>query len=138
MRNQLLRDADWASMAHSLELRTPLVDVVLWETVLQLVIAGYDVRKQDMARSPTRPLPRAILERRKTGFSIPVREWLRAHEDAGSQQPIRGMRDWALHLHRKTGLSETIASVPRAGSVANESNELPSRNRRCAPEFETE
>jgi hypothetical protein len=25
MRNQLLRDTDWASMAHSLEVRTPLV-----------------------------------------------------------------------------------------------------------------
>src|SRR5262249_32812985 len=31
MRNQLLRDADWASMAHSLELRVPLVDVWLTE-----------------------------------------------------------------------------------------------------------
>ena len=27
MRNQLLRDADWAGMAHSLEIRTPLVDI---------------------------------------------------------------------------------------------------------------
>ena len=26
MRNQLLRDTDWASMAHSLEVRVPLVD----------------------------------------------------------------------------------------------------------------
>ena len=29
MRNQLLRDTDWASMAHSLEVRVPLVDSVL-------------------------------------------------------------------------------------------------------------
>ena len=29
MRNQLLRDTDWASMAHSLEVRVPLVDVEL-------------------------------------------------------------------------------------------------------------
>ena len=27
LRNQLLRDSDWASMAHSVELRTPLVGV---------------------------------------------------------------------------------------------------------------
>ena len=33
LRNQLLRDADWASMAHSLELRTPLVDYVLGTTL---------------------------------------------------------------------------------------------------------
>ena len=29
LRNQLLRDCDWESMHHSLELRTPLVDVAL-------------------------------------------------------------------------------------------------------------
>ena len=34
MRNQLLRDADWASMAHGLELRVPLVDVPLWRAVV--------------------------------------------------------------------------------------------------------
>ena len=31
LRNQLLRDSDWASMGHSLELRTPLVDAKLLE-----------------------------------------------------------------------------------------------------------
>ena len=31
MRNQLLRDADWAGMAHSLEIRVPLVDFTLAE-----------------------------------------------------------------------------------------------------------
>ena len=29
LRNQLLRDSDWASMDHSVELRTPLVDAYL-------------------------------------------------------------------------------------------------------------
>src|SRR4029077_9301282 len=29
MRNQLLRDADWAGMAHSIEIRVPLVDFKL-------------------------------------------------------------------------------------------------------------
>ncbi|MGB7916847.1 MAG: asparagine synthase-related protein, partial [Rhodomicrobium sp.] len=55
MRNQLLRDSDWASMCHSIELRTPLVDVALWETVVRLVLAGRPAGKQDMARSPKRP-----------------------------------------------------------------------------------
>ena len=31
MRNQLLRDTDWASMAHSLEVRVPLVDRSFWK-----------------------------------------------------------------------------------------------------------
>ena len=33
MRNQLLRDTDWASMAHSLEVRVPLVDAELLRSV---------------------------------------------------------------------------------------------------------
>ena len=40
MRNQLLRDSDWASMDHSLELRVPLVDVALWRTVIGLRRGG--------------------------------------------------------------------------------------------------
>ena len=33
MKNQLLRDTDWASMAHSLEVRVPLVDVTLLQAL---------------------------------------------------------------------------------------------------------
>ena len=38
LRNQLLRDADWAGMAHSLEIRTPLVDAELFATVGRLAV----------------------------------------------------------------------------------------------------
>src|SRR6185436_8118432 len=38
MRNQLLRDADWASMAHSVEVRTPLVDIALLRQIAPLLI----------------------------------------------------------------------------------------------------
>src|SRR5262249_42526097 len=33
MRNQLLRDADWAGMAHGVEIRVPLVDVTLLRSI---------------------------------------------------------------------------------------------------------
>src|SRR4029079_7397429 len=36
MRNRLLRDSDWASMAHSLEIRVPWVDSRLTERVIGL------------------------------------------------------------------------------------------------------
>jgi len=87
MRNQLLRDADWAGMTHSLEIRTPLVDVNLLTS-----IAGLLANKQQMARTPVKPLPDAILNRPKTGFYIPVREWLMGDgEDDGE----RGLRGWS-------------------------------------------
>ena len=74
MRNQLLRDSDWASMAHSLEIRTPFVDVRFFENVIQL-IAQCELSKNDLAMASNRKLPDAILHRKKTGFNIPVAKW---------------------------------------------------------------
>ena len=73
MRNQLLRDTDWASMAHSLEVRVPLVDSVLLDRVAPVTVAaGGRTLKHLLAGAPARPLPTAITMRGKTGFSTPV------------------------------------------------------------------
>jgi asparagine synthase (glutamine-hydrolysing) len=96
MRNQLLRDADWASMAHSLEVRVPLVDVALFRAVMRLARHGRGPSKLDFARTPAVPLPDSVLHRRKTGFAIPVREWLADKNQIETNE--RGMRGWALRL----------------------------------------
>jgi asparagine synthase (glutamine-hydrolysing) len=110
LRNQLLRDADWAGMAHSLEIRTPLVDVPLWETVTRLALAGHAVGKQDMAASPRSTLPPAILNRPKTGFSIPVQGWLSAGAMREAAPSLRGLRGWAVWLHRQAGFNAPMAA----------------------------
>ena len=79
MRNQLLRDTDWASMAHSLEVRVPLVDHRLLEACAPHVMATWargGRGKSLLAMSPSRPLPGEIVNRRKTGFSTPIAQWL--------------------------------------------------------------
>ncbi len=79
MRNQLLRDCDWAGMAHGVEIRLPLVDVVLLKAVapfLSTLSAGRG--KAALAAAPTRPLPAEVLRRAKTGFSVPTGNWLPA------------------------------------------------------------
>ena len=78
LRNQLLRDSDWASMAHGVELRTPLVDAHLLKRLspyLQLMskFSG----KSLLSNAPIKPLPKCVQSRKKTGFSIPVDLWLR-------------------------------------------------------------
>ncbi|MFA6564714.1 MAG: asparagine synthase (glutamine-hydrolyzing) [Verrucomicrobiia bacterium] len=98
MRNQLLRDSDWASMAHSLEVRVPFVDLTLWKSVAPLIVGHNPVTKQDMARTPLKSLPSQVLNRRKTGFSIPVREWLMDGTGAFDRQE-RGFRPWARIVH---------------------------------------
>jgi asparagine synthase (glutamine-hydrolysing) len=83
-------------MAHSLEVRVPLVDIVLWRDVMKLVAAGHLVGKYDLAHCPKRRLPAPILGRTKTGFSVPVREWLRSH----GYGETRGLRGWAQMVYR--------------------------------------
>lgn len=98
MRNQLLRDTDWASMSHSVEVRVPLVDASLWRSVLPIVATLPNGGKQALAQSPQLPLPTAILSRPKTGFVVPTRNWL--IEEQGEPFAQRGLRGWAQYVHR--------------------------------------
>ena len=77
MRNQLLRDADWASMAHSLEVRVPLVDAVLLEKLADIGLGlGQRNIKSLLAEAPSRPVPHDTVQRRKTGFGVPIAKWI--------------------------------------------------------------
>lgn len=76
MRNQLLRDSDWAGMAHSLEIRTPLVHFPLLQAVASSLPVIMSSGKDVLARAPSQRLPRAVTDRRKTGFAIPTRAWM--------------------------------------------------------------
>ena len=72
MRNQLLRDADWAGMAHSLEIRLPLVDIATLEKLAPVVPGLTASRgKRALAAAPSRPLPEETIERAKSGFGVP-------------------------------------------------------------------
>ena len=77
MRNQLLRDTDWAGMAHSLEIRVPLVDFTLL-TALASTIPAFTpgVGKAALATAPTSRLPDEIVTRAKTGFGVPTGAWM--------------------------------------------------------------
>ncbi len=100
MRHQLLRDADWAGMAHSLEIRVPLVDLELLRRVAPLLALKAPPTKQDMARTPDQPMPVEVLNRGKTGFSIPVSRWLAEAEDHQELSRQRGLRGWAQLVYR--------------------------------------
>jgi asparagine synthase (glutamine-hydrolysing) len=64
-------------MGHSLELRTPLVDATLLETLGPCVTAFAGGKGKSMlARSPKKPLPASVINRPKTGFGLPIEKWL--------------------------------------------------------------
>ena len=73
MRNQLLRDTDWIGMAHSLEIRVPFVDHILLGQLVGLAATGrLGQGKSILANSLMTTLPDNILNRPKTGFTIPI------------------------------------------------------------------
>jgi asparagine synthase (glutamine-hydrolysing) len=77
MRNQLLRDADWAGMAHGIEIRVPLVDTLLLKSLAPLLpTLTPGSGKTAMAKAPSLPLPVEIANGAKTGFVVPTRPWL--------------------------------------------------------------
>jgi asparagine synthase (glutamine-hydrolysing) len=79
LRNQLLRDADWAGMAHGVEIRTPLVDVTVLERFAPAIPSLAPHKgKEALAQAPTVPLPADIVARAKTGFGVPTGAWMNA------------------------------------------------------------
>jgi asparagine synthase (glutamine-hydrolysing) len=96
MKNQLLRDADWAGMAHSVEIRVPFVDTELLARMVELPTLAGAGEKRHFARAVAPELPAAVLERPKTGFAVPMHQWL--DPDAGFS--VGNNRSWARLLYR--------------------------------------
>jgi asparagine synthase (glutamine-hydrolysing) len=108
MRHRLLRDADWAGMAHSLEIRVPLIDVQFLRSIAPLLASAAPPTKRDMASTPAKPLPSSVLDRKKTGFSIPVRDWLMQSAGTNGSRDT-GLRRWAREVHsRYVGAGATV------------------------------
>jgi asparagine synthase (glutamine-hydrolysing) len=104
MRSRLLRDTDWASMAHGIEVRAPLVDsVLLGEVAAALAAAPQCVDKSALIDAPSKPLPEAVRRRPKTGFATPLAAWQNGtlappRRPSGPSEPwARAWADRVLH-----------------------------------------
>jgi asparagine synthase (glutamine-hydrolysing) len=106
LRNQLLRDSDWASMAHSVELRTPLVDAWLLRDLIPVLRSfGRHKGKSLLASSPSISLGVDLISRAKTGFGIPLGAWSKESVvnmgELYKQDPNQGGRNsrfWAKNV----------------------------------------
>lgn len=107
MRNQLLRDADWASMAHSVEVRLPLVDSYLLQALAPVLSKpAAKAPKRMFAQSPVKPLPESVVNKQKTGFTTPIHRWI-AHTQSAQEKTVANVskeggehwsRPWALRV----------------------------------------
>jgi len=76
----ILLKADKMSMAHSLEVRVPFLDKEVFE-VARHIPTKYKVNKENtkyaMRMAANRYLPDMVAEKKKLGFPVPIRIWLR-------------------------------------------------------------
>lgn len=110
MRNQLLRDTDWAGMANSLEIRTPLIDIDLLKRIAPVLASlGHHKGKQALALAPSRILPKHIMHRPKSGFTVPLDRWMQQDDRLDIWQELPALcqkgcpwaRRWAYTLMRR-------------------------------------
>jgi asparagine synthase (glutamine-hydrolysing) len=77
---QLLSVSDSASMAQSVELRTPFVDIRLLSEIQPFLLSRsskYLSSKKSLCFLPKQPLPKYIYKKKKLGFSLPMSNWLK-------------------------------------------------------------
>lgn len=97
MHNTLLRDTDFMSMAHSLEVRVPLIDHQLVEYMFGIpseLKMDKGVSKKLLVEAVDNLLPQEILQREKQGFIFPLKMWMKNElkpliEDALSQKTVQ-------------------------------------------------
>ncbi len=119
--SDILVKVDRASMAHALEVRVPLLDHVFADWALQLPASetfGDGRLKVALKAHLARRIPKAIIERPKMGFGVPLERWLggdgglvalsdalrSAHPKRRFYAPIRETAfDEVMRRHRNVG-----------------------------------
>lgn len=80
MMQKTLIKADRMSMAHSLELRVPFLKKTVIEAAVKIdprLSYGKNKKKEQLKKLLRHHLPKAPIDNRKRGFSVPLTKWLR-------------------------------------------------------------
>jgi asparagine synthase (glutamine-hydrolysing) len=100
LRGDILVKADKMTMANSLELRVPFLDTEVFRVASQLPL-GEKITNQTTKHALRRALrdivPPHVLNRRKLGFPVPIRHWLKAE-----------MYEWAREIVLRSHTDELI------------------------------
>ncbi len=100
MRGDILLKADKMTMAHSLELRVPFLDKAVFEVASKIPTSlktANGTTKYVLRKAAEGIVPDHVLNRKKLGFPVPIRHWLKAE-----------MNDWAKKIIRESGTDHLI------------------------------
>ncbi len=121
--DMLLRDLDSMTMSQSLEARAPLLDKELmefcWQLPLSMKLQGDS--KQLLIDAVKDILPQELIDKPKTGFELPMAEWLRD----GSLRPVLDqLVDGQLQIVQDGYLSEDAVRRVHSDFVAGRTHYL--------------
>jgi asparagine synthase (glutamine-hydrolysing) len=100
MRGDILLKADKMTMAHSLELRVPFLDKAVFEVASKIPTSlktAHGTTKYILRKAAEGVVPEHVLNRKKLGFPVPIRHWLKNE-----------MNDWAKKIIRESNTDHLI------------------------------
>lgn len=101
MQNQLLKDADYMGMWHSIEIRLPFLDKELMDAINSIcpeLKYGADLKKRLLLKAFFTLLPAEIWARKKQGFTFPFDLWLK---DIKSFEPANAAEESVFHAYQQ-------------------------------------
>ncbi len=114
LRGDILVKADKVTMANSLELRVPFLDPEVFDVAARLPLSekipgrvnGDSTTKYALRRALDGIVPAHVLHRRKLGFPVPIRHWLREEMYSWARDIIRDSQ--ADHLVDLTAVQRML------------------------------
>ena len=100
MRGDILLKADRMTMAHSLELRVPFLDKEVFRVASQIPASlktSHNTTKYVLRKAAEGIVPEHVLNRKKLGFPVPIRHWLKDE-----------MHDWAAEIIKTSPTDDII------------------------------
>jgi asparagine synthase (glutamine-hydrolysing) len=94
LRGDILLKADKMTMAHSLELRVPFLDKAIFEVAAKIppeMKTANNTTKYILRKAAEGIVPDHVLHRKKLGFPVPIRHWLKNE-----------MHDWAKTMIKES------------------------------------
>ncbi|WP_058306713.1 asparagine synthase (glutamine-hydrolyzing) [Gracilibacillus massiliensis] len=92
LRGDILLKADRMTMAHSLELRVPFLDKEVFDVARQIPVnmkIAEGTTKHILRLAARGVVPDHVLDRKKLGFPVPIRHWLKNELNDWAQQLIQ-------------------------------------------------
>lgn len=100
MRGDILLKADRVTMAHSLELRVPFLDKEVFNIASKIPTSlkiADGTTKNVLRKAAKGIVPDHVLDRKKLGFPVPIRHWLKDE-----------MHDWVKEIIKNSGTDHIL------------------------------